>query len=145
MPHFLIEQVAWSSAFASYAPVHFTSAGVLRQPAWADAPNPWLVFNWNKLTAVDRRSWHGAYAVAHGVPRNPAGRTGLAGRGRLGRWGPNHAADPVVSRWKRDDAGRRVRHAGSGQFILQFVAIQRADTREWAIPGVSAFLLFKSR
>lgn len=30
--------------------------------------------------------------------RNPVGRTGLTGRGLLGRWGPNHAADPVVTR-----------------------------------------------
>ena len=26
------------------------------------------------------------------VPCNPVGRTGLYGRGHLGRWGPNHAA-----------------------------------------------------
>ena len=32
------------------------------------------------------------------LPRNPIGRTGLRGRGLLGRWGPNHAADPVVTR-----------------------------------------------
>lgn len=30
--------------------------------------------------------------------RNPVGRTGLKGRGTLGKWGPNHAADPVVTR-----------------------------------------------
>jgi len=30
--------------------------------------------------------------------RNPMGRTGLIGRGSLGRWGPNHAADPIVTR-----------------------------------------------
>ncbi|PNJ52682.1 NUDT9 isoform 7 [Pongo abelii] len=35
-----------------------------------------------------------------GIPafRNPAGRTGLVGRGLLGRWGPNHAADPIITR-----------------------------------------------
>ena len=32
-------------------------------------------------------------------PRNPIGRTGMIGRGLLGRWGPNHAADPVVTRY----------------------------------------------
>ena len=32
------------------------------------------------------------------VCRNPVGRTGMIGRGLLGRWGPNHAADPVVTR-----------------------------------------------
>ena len=30
--------------------------------------------------------------------RNPIGRTGVCGRGLLGRWGPNHAADSVVTR-----------------------------------------------
>ena len=32
-------------------------------------------------------------------PRNPQGRTGMVGRGLLGRWGPNHAADPIVTRY----------------------------------------------
>ena len=31
--------------------------------------------------------------------RNPIGRTGMIGRGLLGRWGPNHAADPIVTRY----------------------------------------------
>ena len=30
--------------------------------------------------------------------RNPVGRTGMVGRGLLRRWGPNHAADPIVTR-----------------------------------------------
>lgn len=29
---------------------------------------------------------------------NPMGRTGVVGRGLLGRFGPNHAADPIVTR-----------------------------------------------
>jgi hypothetical protein len=32
------------------------------------------------------------------VPLNPLGRTGMNGRGLLGRFGPNHAADPIVTR-----------------------------------------------
>ena len=52
---------------------------------------------------VDRTSAHGPYAVTQdGFPRNPMGRTGISGRGLLGRFGPNHAADPVVTRWKRN-------------------------------------------
>ena len=27
------------------------------------------------------------------------GRTGMTGRGLLGRWGPNHAGDPIVTRY----------------------------------------------
>lgn len=40
----------------------------------------------------------GVYEVIDGIPRNPIGRTGVCGRGQLGKWGPNHAADPVVTR-----------------------------------------------
>ena len=47
---------------------------------------------------VDRRSHCGDYMVSEGLPLNPKGRTGLVGRGVLGRWGPNHAGDPVVTR-----------------------------------------------
>ena len=47
----------------------------------------------------DRKSHHGQYVFmcyspkkSILVPVNPVGRTGLIGRGHLGRWGPNHAA-----------------------------------------------------
>ena len=59
----------------------------------------------------------------------------MTGRGLLGKWGPNHAADPVVTRWKRDENGNIILDS-KDKPILQFVAIQRADTKEWAIPGV---------
>ena len=51
------------------------------------------------------------------------GRTGLAGRGKLGRWGPNQAARSIVTR----------RHPKSG--ALEMVAVRRKDTSEWSIPG----------
>ena len=47
----------------------------------------------------DRRSYEGKYDVVDGLPINPHGRTGLAGRGKLWYWGPNHAGDPVVTRY----------------------------------------------
>lgn len=57
---------------------------------------------WNKLDEnINRKSHAGDYKVENKYPLNPEGRTGLRGRGVLGRWGPNHAADPIVSRWKR--------------------------------------------
>ena len=62
------------------------------------------------------------YAIGKdGRPLNPKGRTGLRGHGVLGKCGPNHAADCIVSRF----------HNGQ----LQFIAIQRRDTGEWAVPG----------
>jgi hypothetical protein len=75
-------------------------------PLWADPQinaNSDMPMAFNTLDTsmeppVDRISYLGAYKVVDGVPRNPTGRTGLAGRGLLGRWGPNHAADPIVTR-----------------------------------------------
>jgi hypothetical protein len=61
----------------------------------------------------------------------------------IGRWGPNHAADPIVSRWKKDEDGEPVIHPKTNKKILQFVAIERLDTNEWAIPGVSILLLLQ--
>ena len=58
-----------------------------------------------------------------GRPVNPRGRTGMAGRGLLGKWGPNPAADPIVTRFEPESDR------------LQVVAIQRKDTGAWALPG----------
>ena len=59
-----------------------------------------------------------------GKPRNPRGRTGMTGRGTLGKWGPNQAADPIVTRWNPEKPDE-----------LQVVAIRRKDTGDWALPG----------
>ena len=58
-----------------------------------------------------------------GAPINPRGRTGMKGRGLLGKWGPNHAADPIVTR----------RNPETGH--IEVVAVQRIDTGEYALPG----------
>lgn len=60
---------------------------------------------------------------SNGYPLNPIGRTGLEGRGFLGNWGPNHAADPVVCR------------ANPETKKLQFVLIKRLDNGQWGLPG----------
>src|SRR6218665_825757 len=52
---------------------------------------------------IDRRSHTGIYKINNeGFPLNPSGRTGLSYRGMLGKWGPNHAADPIITRWKAE-------------------------------------------
>ncbi|XP_069769197.1 ADP-ribose pyrophosphatase, mitochondrial isoform X5 [Narcine bancroftii] len=135
------DKVDWAVPWTNYNPVDYTAPSVLGQPPWADPPcrgkgdlNKLLKFN--QLDGdVDRRSHTGKYSRMNGVPRNPCGRTGLKGRGLLGRWGPNHAADPIVTRWKKE-GGKTVIHSRSGNPILQFVAICRKDNKEWAIPGV---------
>lgn len=68
---------------------------------------------------------------------NITGRIGVALRGVLGRWGPNHAVDPVVTRWQRNVNNEIVVDSSTKRPILQFLAILRKDVKEWAIPGVS--------
>ncbi|CAH2308050.1 ADP-ribose pyrophosphatase, mitochondrial isoform X1 [Pelobates cultripes] len=132
------EKVSWSIEWPEYKPVEYTAPSVLAQPPWADPPLSDGKFSpqFNTLDGkVQRESLEGTYHTENGTPRNPAGRTGIIGRGLLGRWGPNHAADPIITRWKRDAAGQRVTDPGSGKPVLQFVAIERKDCGQWAIPG----------
>ena len=52
--------------------------------------------------------------------RNPVGRTGMIGRGLLGRWGPNHAADPVVTRYKMV-----LSNCNLWLFVLQLISLHQ--------------------
>lgn len=70
-----------------------------------------------------------------GFPVNPIGRTGIIGRGLLGRWGPNHAADPIVSTFKKNNQGEIIVNPATQKKILQVILIERHDCHEWAIPG----------
>jgi ADP-ribose pyrophosphatase len=57
-----------------------------------------------------------------GKPLNPCGRTGVAGLGVLGCWGPNHAADIILC---YDDDG-----------IIRMLSIRRSDdSKQIACPG----------
>lgn len=65
-----------------------------------------------------------------GRPRNPRGRTGLAGRGVLYRWGPNKAADAVLTRTR---GGSKALLADAGDFDV--LLIRRGDNGRLALPG----------
>jgi len=132
------DKVPWTVLLPSYNPVEFTAPFVLKA-VWADPELGSDGFKpiWNSLDGkVNRVSHDGKYNVGtDNRPVNMMGRTGVVGRGVLGRWGPNHAADPIVTRWKRGNDGTEVKDDASGKNILEFVSIQRRDNGEWAIPG----------
>jgi len=132
------DKVTWSAEFKDYKPVQYTAPSVAKGPVWADkevtGEKDSLAFN-TKDGKTNRTSYYGNYGVVGGFPQNPVGRTGMIGRGLLGKWGPNHAADPVVTRFKKDDKGNVVKNKDSGKPVLEFVAIKRNDTGCWAIPG----------
>ncbi|XP_029863078.1 ADP-ribose pyrophosphatase, mitochondrial-like isoform X4 [Aquila chrysaetos chrysaetos] len=116
------DKVGWLIEWKDYNPVEYTAMSVLAGPSWADPQINDKGFSpkFNERDGeVERRSLNGLYVVENGRPRNPVGRTGLTGRGLLGRWGPNHAADPVVTRWKRDRSGNKIAHPVTGKNILR--------------------------
>ncbi|XP_041372305.1 transient receptor potential cation channel subfamily M member-like 2 [Gigantopelta aegis] len=137
------EKVLWEISFPEYDPVRYTSDFIINK-SWADPLDLLALpqkersqitfnaydtrFNVNRKSNLDK-----GYQVKDGLPLNPIGRTGLIGRGVLGRWGPNHAGDPVVTRWKLDSSGNKVLQ--DNKPMLEFVAVKRSDNKEWAIPG----------
>jgi len=134
------DKIKWDLKWDEYAPVKFTLKMIIDdKPVWAD-PDIAITEEFQKIVFneldkhTNRFSFVKEYNIVDGLPQNPIGRTGITGRGQLGKWGPNHAADPIVTRWKRGEDGKVVKHA-DGRKIIEFVCIQRRDTKEWAIPG----------
>ncbi|KAL3054036.1 hypothetical protein OYC64_006381 [Pagothenia borchgrevinki] len=130
------DKVGWSQNWPQYKPLSYTDPLVEKKPVWADPEIDSFSPKFNTVDgAVDRTSFEGSYKMEKQKPLNPRGRTGVTGRGLLGRWGPNHAADPIVTRWKVDAKGGKTLHAVSKRPVLQFVSIKRKDCAEWAVPG----------
>ena len=142
------KNVHWNVTWLEYNPPMYTADFVF-QAHWSDPDLNDTNFKplWNHIDGpINRKSYVKIYDVNNSYPINPVGRTGLRGRGFLGRWGPNHAADPVVTRWKRNNA-ELVYDKLTNKQILQFIAIQKSHFKEWYLPGgfVDSCLLYTSR
>ncbi|MRR55937.1 MAG: NUDIX domain-containing protein [Deltaproteobacteria bacterium] len=118
------EKVSWQCEFPDYRPPYYVSPVVCandctRNPnGWADPEEITL------LPSAPRESFEGVLVHDRaGRPLNPLGRTGISGRGLLGKWGPNYAADPIITRFNKSSG------------MLEMLAIQRKDNGQWAIPG----------
>lgn len=99
-----------------YVP-HFFEIGLIRdmkhrkRPGWAGPTEPKTgdyhpTFQENALVPMDISSC--AYDEFAMKFRNPKGKTGLQGRGMLGCYGPNHAADAIVTRTNPDTRSHEV-------------------------------------
>lgn len=118
------ELVSWDTNYPGYLPPYYVSPAVLandssRNPkGWADPEDISL------LAELPHESFSGILPRdGQGRPLNPVGRTGIAGRGLLGKWGPNYAADPIITRFNRATGN------------IEMLAVQRRDNGQWAIPG----------
>ncbi|HEX2937001.1 MAG TPA: NUDIX domain-containing protein [Bacteroidales bacterium] len=112
------DKVKWDIAFPEYAPIAF-NAPVVLDPAtpWADPQDI------AKITHPIFSFEGGIKLAANGLPLNPMGRTGICGRGVVGKWGANFAADGIIT----------TENPSTHQF--QVLTITRKDTGEIAFPG----------
>ncbi|CAF1065590.1 unnamed protein product [Rotaria sordida] len=125
------EKVPWNVNWPDYRPTEYTSPIVLKNPPWADDPDAKKIQHYNQTDGkIDRTSLICTYEIDKETnrPKNPQGRTGLSGRGLLGHWGPNHAGDPVITRWAKDLRNERRK-------VLEIILIHRKDSGELALPG----------
>ncbi|MEZ4483102.1 MAG: NUDIX domain-containing protein [Syntrophotaleaceae bacterium] len=118
------ENMPWDVDYPEYAPVYYVAPVVLENDCtqkvggWADPEDI------SQVEALPSESFEGPILLdAEGRPLNPRGRSGLAGRGLLGKWGPNYAADPIITRVNQRFGD------------VEMLAIQRKDNGQWAIPG----------
>ncbi len=120
--HIEEQDAPWTKSLPGYDPPEYTAAVVFQHEGkWADPKD---------VRQVKRpfltRTRSGDVAVLldkQGRPLNPLGRTGLQGRGLLGRWGRNQAGDPLLTRV----------HPETGR--LQLLVIERKDSGQQALPG----------
>eukprot|EP00310_Coccolithus_braarudii_P004340 CAMPEP_0183379478 /NCGR_PEP_ID=MMETSP0164_2-20130417/125445_1 /TAXON_ID=221442 /ORGANISM="Coccolithus pelagicus ssp braarudi, Strain PLY182g" /LENGTH=315 /DNA_ID=CAMNT_0025557061 /DNA_START=261 /DNA_END=1208 /DNA_ORIENTATION=- len=125
------EEVSWEVGCAGYQPVEFVSSVVIANDrsvnpqGWADSAEPDCAVIEARTSYEYIKQGRGYQFTEAGRPRNPVGRTGIQNRGALGKWGANHAADPIVTRRNPHKPGKP----------LEVVVIRRRDTGEWAIPG----------
>jgi ADP-ribose pyrophosphatase len=114
---------AWRTV-SGYEPEHVETPAFVRANDRTKTPGGWAdpeVVPREELASRKTYANNGRVAFgADGLPLNPGGPTGKRGR-LLGKWGPNHAADPLILR--RDEDG-----------ALQMLAILRRSD-EWAMPG----------
>ncbi|MHA1917104.1 MAG: hypothetical protein ACTSUV_02185 [Candidatus Ranarchaeia archaeon] len=92
-----IDQAIWKIPCSEYSPPYHVEQSVLEnerekvKDGWADPEENWEI---EKLDEYDN-----LFSIdSDGKPLNPRGRTGIAGRGALGRWGPNPIILLVITR-----------------------------------------------
>lgn len=91
-----IDEAPWTFDCDEYSPPYHVDATVLASdrfkiPAgWSDPEN------YDEIPENERPT--AKFMDASGRPLNPRGRTGIAGRGLLGKWGPNQAVGAMILR-----------------------------------------------
>ncbi len=114
------DRMEWAQAYPGYSPPFFEHDS-LRRFDRTKTPGGWADPADHRQLGRALFSYEGPVQKdAEERPQNPRGRTGIGGRGKLGKWGANQAADALLTRVR----------AGA----LELLLIQRKNG-QWALPG----------
>lgn len=113
---------AWNQPLPNYFPPEYTAGVVFQNEGkWADPRDVHAVQR--QFMTLNNGQEQPVTLDALGRPLNPLGRTGIQGRGLLGRWGRNQAGDPLVTRSSPENER------------IQLLVIERKDSGLKALPG----------
>nr|XP_022305861.1 transient receptor potential cation channel subfamily M member 1-like [Crassostrea virginica] len=88
----------------------------------------------NRMSWIDKDGVPIKYALdSYYIPLNPNGRTGLRGRGKLWRWGPNHCVKVVISRWKRFKPQNDFIKVNDKR-VMEVIVLQKRASGELTLP-----------
>uniref|UniRef100_G3T0U9 Transient receptor potential cation channel subfamily M member 2 n=1 Tax=Loxodonta africana TaxID=9785 RepID=G3T0U9_LOXAF len=130
------EKVPWEMEFVIYDPPFYTAER--KDKAVVDPVGSSLELlskiNYNTMDGlVDRRSFHGPYAVCDGLPFNKILKTHLRGAGVIGASSEHLPFQSVCHMWRRNQDGAVCRKGIKK--ILEVLVIKHSLSEHWALPG----------
>jgi ADP-ribose pyrophosphatase len=126
-----IDQASWNIPSPEYNPPYYVDTTVLENDykkianGWADSEEDWkLPQDDGSEDNIDRDE--------EGKPINPKGRTGIAGRGLFGKWGPNPYVILLISRVNKNSGDTEIllQIDSSDDVLLPEKFIKRIETLE---------------
>ena len=130
----------WSTPLHDYLPMEYTDITVLALDT--EAVNAVDVKEeFNKLVNGRNRISHtGIYNLDEIScrPLNPKGRSGIAGRGSLQYWGPNHYSVVILTRWKR--SLHQAVFERDSKPMIECLCMFDTEKDAWILPGKNVSL-----
>lgn len=125
--------VSWHVDYSGYAPHSYVSPGVLQKDYTLPGDDQYADPASFEQVLTDIQSGKREPMTSFlgeirfdpntGLPLNPMGRTGIQDRGILGKYGPNHVSDALVTR------------VGVQTGKLEALVVRHANSAIWLVPG----------
>jgi|CXWL01.1.fsa_nt_gi ADP-ribose pyrophosphatase len=130
------EKAPWNKKLSGYKPEYYVAPAVIqndetKKPEGYVGKEYWAhPEDISQLESGQIKSYEPLQFDEKGYPLNPRGRTGIKGRGLLGKWGANFAADNIITRPSADGEGVEVfiKPREDGQFAFPAGMVDYGET-----------------